>query len=249
MARYGTIESRQPENPPIALRPVPHKGKILIASKAFGPGTYAKNLAKMQKTYSHDSDELGNFPRFTFRPATTSESISTAAYNFKNETKPQIFDPNWLQAGRIVRTQEGVFTNTQETDETKLKAMLDKAKEVNGIYLVSDTIAFAPYESFKTGIQEEGKFVEGGLARALEHTTGKKAENLAGISAPSYYKLGVNVWGFDQTNKPALRVADLGSGRGAGSGRLDVGGDWDGDYSGFAFGVLNSVAEGDAPEN
>ncbi len=236
MEKYRTYEPRKPENPPIALRMVPHRGGDLIVSPEFGPNTYNNNTEEMQKSYSHSS-ELGTFLKFSLRPALTEESIAAAAYNFDEEAKPQIFDPRWLQAGRIVRTQEGVFTNTQKTDKSTLRQMLRQAKKVNGIYLINDQIAYAPYESFKKGVQEAGDFAEGGLARALEYTEGKKAENLYKIAKS--YPNGVNVWGFDKVSEPVSRVVSLFSYYG----RLNVYGYyWGGDSdNGCAFGVFASA--------
>ncbi len=248
MTKYGLHKTRQPENPPIDLVVVPHQGRDLIVSPAFGPKNYRDNVAKMQNRYSHDSDEVGTFPVFTFRPATTSESLSTADYGFENEVKPKIFDTRGLQAGRIVRTSEGVFTNTQITDEIELKSLLANAKKVNRIYLIDNRIAYAPYDTFQRGIQEAGDFREGGLARALEHTRGNRAENLAAISDKKFYGLGVNVLGFDPTSEPVSRVVGLGSDRDAGCVRLNVGGDGWGDYyGGYAFGVFDSAGEASTP--
>ena len=37
-------------------------------------------------------------------------------------------------------TQDGVYTNTEITDEKELKNMLNGVKKVNGIYLIDDKI-------------------------------------------------------------------------------------------------------------
>ena len=249
--KYGKIETDKPENQPIDLHVVPTARGDLIVSPAFGPDTYKTNVGQMQRTYSHDSKDLGSHQKFTFNPATTFQSLDAVAYNFAEDAKPNIFDRNWLQAGRIVRTLKGVFTNTQETDDAKLRKMLAKAKEVNGIYLIDDKIAYAPYESFISDVQEAGDFAvnpkTNGLARALEHSKGKRAENLAKILKSD--NRGVHVWEFEPTSKPISKVVDLGSGRGADSGRLYVDGYWYDSDGGYAFGVPVFVAEGDAPEN
>ena len=230
---YGTLKA-QIRLPTTDLIIVPHKGEPLIVSPAFGPNTYNSNVEAMNKEV-YNSEQ---FPNITFREPLTQESISAVAFEFESRARPEIFDPRWLQAGRIVRTQEGVFTNTTELDEAKLKAMLDSAEKVNGIYLINDQIAFAPYESFETGVQEGEKFAEGGLARALEHTEEKVAENLAKIAAKGFYPRGVDVWRFDSVKKPISKVACLGSSGFVDDDGLDVdGGDWDDYYSGFAFGV------------
>ena len=244
---YGKTETDKPENPPIDLRVVPTVRGDLIISLAFGPNTYKANVEQMQGNYSHNSRNLGSHPKFTFNPATTFQSLDEIAYDFENDAKPKIFDPRWLQAGTIVRTPEGVFTNTQETNDAELRKMLAKVKKVNGIYLINDKIAYVPYKSFTRGVQEADDFVEGGLARALEHSKGKRAENLAKILKS--YNRGVKVWGFEPTDKPVSMVVSLGSGGGADSDGLGVGGyGWSGSDGGFAFGVPDFVAEGSGAE-
>lgn len=242
--QYGIIKAT-PSLPARDLISVPHKKGILVVSyPAFGPDNYSNNLKEMQRQYSH-SKEL---PKISFREPATSESISAAAYDFKNRVKPEIFDPRWLQVGRIVRTSEGVFANPPVdkqgnpiTDEKTLKSILNKSEKVNEIYLSDNDFGFAPYETFNRGVQDCHTFAQGGLARILEYTEEKEAENLRTIASPKFYKRGVNVWGFDDVKEPILRVASLGSGRGLGSLRLFVGGDgWDGGSGGFAFGVLDS---------
>ena len=236
-SKYGIIEQSKPQFPIRKLLVVPHGEQDLIVSfPSFGPNTYERNLEEMKKTYSHPLTG----EQISFRPATTSESISAVAYDFKNIAKPKIFDPRWLQAGHIVRTQDGVFTNTQLTDESQLKQMLDNFEKVNGIYLGKQGSAFAPYETFERGFQDADTFAQGGLARVLEHTTEKEAGNLRKISSPKLYKEGVNVWGFDEVNEPILRVASLYSIRYLYDNRLGVGGDnRDVSNNGYAFGVLD----------
>ncbi|MEK6895529.1 MAG: hypothetical protein AABX48_03335 [Nanoarchaeota archaeon] len=212
---------------------VPYKGKNLAGS-FFGPNNYKDNQAEMSKQYWHSNSQ----PDISFRPATTSESISAAAYDFENEAKPKIFDPRWLQAGYIVRTSDGVWANTKITDEKSLKQLLNGIKKVNGIYLLDNGMGFAPYETFERRVQDCETFAQGGLARVLEHTQEKVAENLRTISSPRFYKNGINVFGFDKIKEPVLRVAGLSSGRDYDRDRLDVvGNDWYGDYNGYAFGV------------
>gem|GEM_PF-3774268 len=209
----------------------------------FGPSTYNRNVASM------------NDPRLTFRPATTAESLEILAGNIA-KMKRRILDPRCLQAGRIARTSQGVYVNVPLNtegnpieDERILKDYLDKAKKVNGIYLVENgsieglrDFGFAPYESFLTGVQEVGDFVEGGLARALELTSKSKARSLAVIGSKANYPNGVNVWGFEPRKGEILsRVASFGSARGLGfDGRLDVygycwGDDEVGNGDGYAF--------------
>ena len=231
--KYGTLKA-QTKLPTTDLIIIPHKGEPLTVSPAFGPNTYNNNVEAMTRGEFYNSEQFSNI---TFREPLTQESISAAAFEFESRAKPQIFDTRWLQAGRIVRTQDGVFTNTTETDENALKQLLDGATEVNGIYLINDDMAFAPYESFKTGVQEGRKFAEGGLARALEHTEAKVAESLEKIASKGFYPRGVNVWRFDGSKKPISRVASLSSVR-FHVDWLNVDGyDWNDNYDGCAFGV------------
>lgn len=190
----------------IDLIRIPHKGEPLIVSPAFGPSTYHANIESITKEEFYNSEE---FPHVRFREPLTQESISAAAFE-PSITKSDLLDSRWLQLGRIVEGPGGIFTNTMETDETKLKEMLNGATKVNGIYLINDQMAFAPYESFKTRKQEFGVFLEGGLARALEHTDGKIAENLARIA--SFYPNLADVWGLaGEIEEPRQRVAALSS--------------------------------------
>jgi len=243
--KFGIIKQEKPQFPVRELLVVPHKGKFLTVSyPAFGGNTYRGNLEDIGKTYTHpQTGETMNF-----RPADTSESISAVTYDFENMAKPKIFDPRWLQAGHIVRTSEGVFTNTTKTDEKKLKQLLNSAEKVNGIYLINNTMAFAPYDSFETGKQDCDTFARGGLARALEHTTEKVATNLREIASPRFYKKGVNVVYFDSVSEPVSGVASLYSSRYFDDNRLYVDGNyWDDLINGFAFGVLDK-SRSDASE-
>ena len=250
--QYGIIEGKQPEFLVRKLLRVPHKNKdLIVAYPAFGPNYFSKNVEEMQKPYSHPITG----ERIYFREPTTSESISAASYDFENEAKPKIFDQRrhqrWLQAGRIVRTSEGVFVNPPKdekgnsiTDEKSLKSYLNKAKKVNGIYLHEKDFGFAPYESFKRGVQDCDTFADGGLARILEHTEEKTAKNLRAIASPKFYKKGVNIGGFDDVEEPTLRVVSLYSVRCLVGGRLGVvGDDWGGYDDGYAFGVVGGEAD------
>ena len=216
--KNGLIKAESREQlPEKDLIAIPHNNRTLKTA-LFGPSTYKNNLEAMQKKYFHSKELLS----ISFNPTTTSQSISAASWNFGQENKEydakrDIFDPKWLQAGYIVRTQDGVFTNTTNIDENSLKQLLNKAEKVNGIYLIDDKIAFAPYESFERGIQDCETFASGGLARALEHTNKKVAKNLKEIASPKFYKIGVNVWGFDDVKEPLLRVVSLVSDGGIGT--------------------------------
>jgi hypothetical protein len=218
------------------LPPITHEGKQLDMA-LFGPKNYTKNIGSIGEQYFH-SREL---PNISFRPATTAESISAAVYEF---AKPKIFNSIWLQAGWILRTQEGVFVNPLDaqgkpiTDEETLKSLLKVDRKFNGIYLLDNDSGFAPYDSFERGVQDCETFAQGGLARVLEHTSEREAKQLRAIASLRNYSLGVNVSGFDTVKEPVLKVVGLGSiwfhvNR---VDRLDVfGDDWGSD--GNAFGV------------
>jgi len=169
-----------------------------VTFSVFGPNYFPVNLKEMHNTYSHPITG----EKMTFRVPTISKSIELASYDFENFIKPKIFDPKWewLQAGKYVKTSEGVYTNTHETDEKVLTNLLNNAEKINGIYFIDDKIAFIPYDSFKEGILEVGEFVEQGLARGLEHTTKKKAEKLERIASKENYPERVNVDGWKYPN-------------------------------------------------
>ena len=264
--QYGIIEEtqEQPKFPVRTLLRVPHQDLaegLVVTREAFGQNTFQGNLTEMAKNYCYpNSREV-----ISFREPTAAESISRACpdvkahpelaeFAFEKDTKPEIFDLRWLQAGYIVRTSDGVYATTKITDEAKLKALRDKAKKVNGIWILENgkvegvqDFGFAPYESFTRGVQDCDTFAEGGLARVLEHTQEKTASKLRAIASPKNYSRGVNVCYFDATNEPALRVAYLGSDTGDVNRRLHVYGSyWSGD-GGYAFGVLKASTEGAKP--
>ena len=231
---------------------VPHRGKDLtLRYPAFGRDTYDNNLGNMQTDFYH-SDES---PRISFRPATTSESVSAAAYNFKELAKPKILDPSWLQLGLIVRTSEGVFANPPKnaegnpiTDEAELKAYLDSCRRVNGIYLGNNDFGFAPYETFKREVQESRTFAEGGLARLLEHSDERTAPKLGEISSSENYPVGVNVFWFDPVEEPVLKVSALYSNWNFDRRLLVIGYYFDYGRYGYAFGV-QKTGEASRAEN
>ena len=226
--QYVIIEKDEPEFPVREL--IQSKdGKVVFS--VFGQNYFSENVKEINKSYSHP--KTGE--KITFREPTIAESISLVSYDFENFAKPKIFDPRWLQLGRQVKTQEGVFTNTTEIDESRLKHLLNNTKKVNGIYLINNQTAFIPYDSFKQGEMSSEEFCEQGLARGLEHTSGKKAKNLAKISSKKNYPNGVNVWGWGSLKNPEARISVLISV----VGQLRVGDIWDDDGYGFAFGVLD----------
>jgi len=237
--QYGAIEPAKPDLEPRSLLIIPHNDKPLVIS-LFGPNLYKNNLQEMFKDFSCPP----RYQKISFREPLTAESISAIAYEFKTRAKPEILDHRWLQLGRIVKTQEGVYANPPRdkngksiTKETELKSLLDNSKKVGEIYLCENGFGFAPYESFNTGIQDSKTFSQGGLARLLEYTQEQSAPNFQKISSKENYKLGVNIWGFKPLEKPSLKVVSLLSDRCAGGYRLSVDGSWYYD-NGCAFGVL-----------
>ena len=246
------FEPAKPEFEPRALLTgITHKGAdLIVGHPAFGRNTYKANQQEMQGDFFC----LPQYPQMSFRPATTSESISIATETFEEITKPQILDPSFLQLGYMGKTSKGVFTNLPTdkqrnliTDEAKLKSLLKGAEKTKvgkaHIYLTDSGLAFVEYDTFETGVQESRVFTEGGLAKGLEHTT-QEPKNLSQISSKDNYKFGVNVYGFDPTDELAVRVVGLYSARLSGGDRLLVYGDWsDGDL-GYAFGVFDRSAEG-----
>jgi len=253
---YGIIEEKQeqPKFPVRSLLRVPHQGASLIVSRnAFGPNSFKENVAEMKGSYCYPNTR----EVISFIEPTTSESISATAYDFSKLAKPEIFDPRWLQAGRVFKASEWVVVNPPKdkegdiiTDEKTLKGFLNSTTKVNGIYRLPNRklqgvrdCSFVPYESFGQEVQSGEDFARSGLARGLEYVDGEKAPNLEVISAKENYPARVNVFGFNPESK--VRVVGLYSLRNLDGRRLDVDGYCWGDYyDGYAFGVLNKSAEG-----
>ncbi len=245
--RYGIIKAKKLEFPQIDLLRVPHKKGILtVVHPAFGSNYFEANVAKMQQDYSHP--QTGK--RISFREPTTSESISAAAYDFKNLAKLKILIPN-LQTGYIVRTSEGVFANPPKDnqripiiDEKILEFYLNKSEKINGIYLGENDFGFAPHETFEMGTQDSNVFAQGGLARVLEHTSKEQAKNLKEITSKNH--LGsVDVCGFREIKEPVLNLVGLYSFKDVGGNLLFFHCAHPGDFDrGFSFGVLDESAKG-----
>ncbi len=242
---YGIIEPVQHKLPVINLLRVPHgESALVVAHPAFGPSSLSDNISKMQRFYTHPTTKQ----RISFRALTTAESLAVAGYDFRNLAKPQIFCPSCLQAGYVLKTAEGVWINPLRTaegdviiDEKKLEQQLGKTNRVNGIYLFDGDSSFVPLSSFQMGVQEHGRFLEGGLARGLVHTADNKATTLSSITNNTEYPKGVNVSGFDSVESPYLKLVRLSSYWFIDGDRLDVVGDWIGsDVGGYAFGGLVS---------
>ncbi|MDO8460330.1 MAG: hypothetical protein Q7S74_04430 [Nanoarchaeota archaeon] len=244
--------------PTKTLAEIPYRNKTLtVAFPAFGPNYFSKNIKNMQGVYFHPKTRK----KISFREPTTAESIAVASFAFKNMkrapefvyVKKEIFNPKWLQIGRILKTSEGIYVNPPKsekgevlTDDRKLKEYLTQKAKKNNIYLMENDFAFAPYESFKHDVQDSGDFVEGGLARALEYTKEKKAKMLEAIVNPKVFNLGVNVFGFEQVKEPTITVATLSSNKCSDDEWLDEGLDvggygWD-INEGCVFGVLSQAA-------
>ena len=95
--------------------------------------------------------------------------------------------------------------------------------------------SFVPYESFEQGVQEHKKFLEGGLARGLVHTKGKKASVISPIANNKEYSEQVDVWSFYSVGSPLVRVIGLSS---DGSRLIVDGGYLSTNLNGYAFGGL-----------
>lgn len=171
------IESPRSKLPGKQLAIVCHNGQPLATSR-FGPGSYKESLEEMSKHY-WNSDEYSDV---TFRPANTVESLEIGAQ------EPKLFSVPIL-CGKILRTKEGIYTNVGSTvDEELVKSWFKNGRDVNGIRLAEqcywDNIAFAPYETFTNhGTEPLMNFLKGGLARALEYTDAKIAENFSKLTA------------------------------------------------------------------
>jgi len=215
--QYGVIK---PVFEPRTLIIVPHKGNPLVVSQ-FGPNHYETNVIEMQRA---DYSCLNNFPQISFREPLTSESISACAYDFEKRAKPQILDPRFLQLGRILKTQDGVFTNPRDkqgkrtNNKETLKSLLKGAEKIKigsgHIYLCKSGMAFAESNTFRQGEQDSKTFTRSGLAKALEHTEEEIAGNLRKISSPKMYNRGVKVSGFDLTQESREAIATLTSDKG-----------------------------------
>lgn len=242
---------------------VPHRdGNLTVRYPVLGEDKYETNFAEMANEYSNP--ETGEI--ITFRPSTTSESISVANYGFgengKFDAKRDIFGSRWLRLGPIVRTPEGVFVNPPKRewqplpDEYFLNECLKNTEKINGIWLytgnnpLSRDFAFAPYESFERGVQDCHTFVRGGLARALEYTSEKVAPKLTEMASPKHYKKGVNVSLFEDVKGPVPTVVSLYPGKQLDSDMLRVMGYYwtDTKNGGYALWALNE-SRCDAPKN
>lgn len=241
--KYSLIQKKQAEHPVRQLIKISGDRNFIASLSAFGPAGYKKNIAEMQKQYSHPETR----ETISFRPATTAETILINPHYSENEAEPEIFEPVLLQAGWIVKTPEGVFANPPKdkkgnhiSDEKTLKSFLKTNKKVNGIYLLNNDFGFAPYETFKMGKQDYDIFTRGGLARILEYSEEKTAKNLRIITSHKFFKEGVYVSGFDNVKEPILKVIGFDSGRNFNDYCFCIDGNWNDHYNGFSLGVLDS---------
>jgi hypothetical protein len=252
--RYGILEGEsQNKLLYIELARILHRGKGIVVARRIGPNWYPENVEVMRGHYSNSSQ----FPDVTLRPATPSESISIALGRLPDGTtlfgskgrgdmKEEVFNEGCFQGGIIVKAQDGVYINpltaitVDGVDERVLKELRDKTKSFGrggeAIRLGANDFAFVPYESFEPGVQSAGDFVEGGLARGLEHVEGDRAPNLEYMA--STYRDGVNVLNFNECREPLAEVFVLESGEYDGRGGLHVGCHRSGFFDGYASGVV-----------
>jgi len=212
--KYGVIESGKNDSfqyKSIGLLKVPHKGKALFSSYPyFGLRDSVENLGRMKEPYPHP--ETGE--KISFREPTTSESVSIISYNSGSLEEKKALAMRNINLGRILRASEGVYVNPPKdkegnflTDEKTLKSFFKSENKNNGIYLLDNDFGFAPYETFKQGEQNYLTFIEGGLARLLEHTDEKKAKNFERIVSKSLLETSADVRRFDASKEPALKFA------------------------------------------
>ncbi len=236
--KYGILKGPEMPQSSIDLVRIPHKGKPLIISPAFGPSHLKGVLDGMTQGSFYNSEQ---FPDVRFRKPLIQESISALVFEFESGIGPRTLDLGWLYAGEVMGTEEGIFTNTRERNTDRLKQLLNGTTKVNGIYLINDKIAFAPFESFETGAQEGREFAEGGLARALEHTETRVAEDLLKILSTENYPRGISISGFDMPGFGVSRDDVKFKSDGYCPGRLVLdGGRRGGGRKDFSFGVYHS---------
>ncbi len=245
--KAGKTKQSDPEDsksPKIDLVSVPHgNGELVTGWPAFFLDSF-NDASKMRNSSRHP--QTGEV--ISFRLPTIAESISVVAYKFVELIKSRPLAHYWLNLGLIVRTPEGIIANPSVNDvlgqitDASLKRQIDTARRVNGIYLGDKDFGFAPFESFKQGVQDCDTFTTGGLARILQHTDGEQAWKLKIMASRRNYDRGVNVYAFGPTNEPSLKVVRLYSGRESDvlhEGKLIIDGGFR-DSNGYTFGILDS---------
>lgn len=250
----GSVRSRR-----ILLTAPRTDGDIVFGWPFFGPDYFNVNIREMKKPHTLFN---GHAIEYSFREPTTSESIVAVSYClesqkrgmlrdiFGNTSVRNIFYPTWLQAGRYVTTGEGIYVNpplylddldgmTPLLDESVLRKLRDSGERVKDIFFNDNDFAFVPWNSFEVGFQTHDTFLAGGLARALEHARGDRADRLATIANIKLYSRGVYVGNLAPSCNPAPGVFDFATSRSVKS-RLSISGCWGNEGNGCAFGVLDS---------
>lgn len=241
---YRLEELRETAVLPVELIKVTGDKHFRGSMVPFGPGSFYENSHQMYRNYVHPRTGA----KISFREPTTAESILIAEYNFNERVMPLISEHNWVQLGLIVKWDDGLYINPQESmqpgritpiDEPILRSLRDKAKPLEGgIRIGAHDFVFVPYGSFSQGIQEPEDFIQGGLARGLSHMR-EVPHDLGSIFSKTNYPQGVNVKGFDATKTLHLKVASLSSIHSSEGEQLVISGDWGrDDRNGYVFGIV-----------
>jgi hypothetical protein len=191
------------------------KGKNVRISLFSGPFLYA--FKAMQEHYWHSNF----FSDITFEPVNSEEALNylTVDEYLARDT----FRWKGLSAGFYIRTPEGIYINPGKAitlipddyrppkpklNQDILKNQKDESTKVNGIYLGENGFAFAPWESFRVSKFQRDEipareFAEGGLARAIEHTTESIAPILYKAALDCKKKVVMLNW-LDIPEKPVI---------------------------------------------
>jgi len=205
---------------------LPKKDLILVTGRStkilaaeFGPNFHQANLREIEQEYNHSQE----YPVITFRGPSTQESLKIASQRFEARAK-QFLDANCtLQLGKVVITEDGIYTNMTETNPYALKRKLNNIMSIRGIYLINDTQAFIPYEAFWVGKYKNEDFVRSALARGLEHTDQRRAKSLEDIASKSHYPNGVLVKLFHpEGSNPTVNLVELEAGTMSDAGALTL---------------------------
>ncbi len=185
--------------------------EIRLDIPIFGPDAYSLNVAKIRSARTLSGRK--------FRECTTVESMIISALDFIKVIKPKIFDLSSLQIGRIVKMPEGIVANPPMNNRgdtilkrDKIKNFIDSARKIKigkgNIYLGENDFGFAEYETFQHDAQDCKTFLEGGLARILEHSA-QSAQPFKVIANSKIYKRGMDVYSFHPANKIVEQVVCL----------------------------------------
>lgn len=244
---YNPIKVREPSVPPIGLVEVLGDLQFTGSLTPFGPNSFYGNVQRMVQKYTHP--DTGK--TISLREPRTAESLKVLGFNFEGRTRQLIAHPSWVQLGRIIKWEDGIYINPQDAIELKnvlyineeaLRNLRDNARLVGGIRLGPNNFAFVPYESFTPGVQEPEEFINGGLARGLAYSEGTPHE-LGEIFSSHNYPRGISVFDLDHPHKrPVLKIASLVSSSERGGEKLILSGAWgEDDRNGYAFGILNTA--------